>query len=44
METTNTIRIPHPSKDLVAFIKEAQLNKQERINTMRKNFLKNLVP
>ncbi len=30
METTNTIRIPNPSRELVAFIKEAQQEKKER--------------
>lgn len=32
METTNTIRIPNPSKELVAFIKEAQQEKKERMD------------
>ena len=40
METTNTIRIPNPSKDLVAFIEKAQLRKKERMKTMRDNFIK----
>lgn len=31
MKTTSTIHIPNPSKDLVAFIKEAQKAKQERM-------------
>ncbi len=31
METTNTIRIQHPSRELVAFIKEAQQQKKERM-------------
>lgn len=31
METTNTIRISNPSKELVAFIKEAQHEKKERM-------------
>ncbi len=31
METTGTIRIPHPTKELVAFIEEAQQQKQERM-------------
>ena len=39
METTNTIRIPHPSKELVAFIEKAQHQKKERMKMMRENFL-----
>lgn len=31
METTNTIRIVTPSKELVAFINEAQQEKRERM-------------
>lgn len=31
METTNTIRIPNPSKELVAFIEKAQQQKKERM-------------
>ncbi len=31
METTNTIRIPNPSRELVAFIKKAQQEKKERM-------------
>ena len=31
METTNTIRIPNPSRELVAFIKEAQHQKKEHM-------------
>ncbi len=31
MKTTNTIRIPNPPKELVAFIKEAQQEKKERM-------------
>ena len=31
METTNTIHIPNPSKELVAFIKEVQKEKKERM-------------
>ena len=34
METTNTIRIPNPSKELVAFIKEAQKHKKERMEAV----------
>lgn len=39
METTNTIRIPNPSKELVAFIAKAQQQKKERMNKMRNKFL-----
>lgn len=38
METTNTIRISNPSKELVAFIEKAQLQKDERIKNMRQRF------
>lgn len=31
METTNTIRIPKPSRELVAFIERAQRQKKERM-------------
>lgn len=31
METTDTIRITHPSKELVAFIAKAQQQKKERM-------------
>ncbi len=31
METSNTIRIPNPSKELVAFIEKAQQQKRERM-------------
>ncbi len=31
METTNTIRIPNPSKELVAFMEKAQQQKKERM-------------
>ncbi len=31
MKTTNIIQIPNPSKELVAFIKEAQQKKRERM-------------
>lgn len=31
METTNTIRIPHPSKELVAFIEKAQQQKKAHL-------------
>ena len=31
METTNTILIPNPSRELVAFINETQRKKKERM-------------
>ena len=31
MKTTNTIHIPNPSKELVAFIEDAQKRKKERM-------------
>lgn len=31
METTNTIHIPNPSKEFVAFIEKAQQQKKERM-------------
>ena len=40
METTNTIRILNPSKELVAFIEKAQKRKKERIDNMRESFLR----
>lgn len=40
METTNTIRIPNPSKELVAFIEEAQVLKRERMTKLRNKYLK----
>lgn len=40
METTNTIRIPNPSKELIAFIKKTQQQKEERMKMMRERFLK----
>ncbi|MDE6265701.1 MAG: hypothetical protein K2M11_11250 [Paramuribaculum sp.] len=39
METTDTIRIPNPSKELVAFIERAQDRKKERTDRMREKFL-----
>ena len=39
METTKTIRIPNPSKELVAFIEKAQQQKKERLKLMRERFL-----
>lgn len=32
METTNVIRIPHPSEELVAFLKKTQAEKRERLD------------
>lgn len=40
METTNTIRIPNPSPELVAFLKAAQERKRERMQNMRERFHK----
>lgn len=34
METTQTIRIPNPSKELVAFIEDAQRQKRERMKAV----------
>lgn len=34
METANTILIPNPSKELVAFIEKAQSHKAERLNVI----------
>ena len=34
MKPTDTIRIPNPSKELVAFIKEAQQAKKERMKVI----------
>ena len=34
MKTTDTIRIPNTSKGLVAFIKEAQQEKKERMKNI----------
>ena len=34
MEPPNTIRIPHPSKELVAFIEKAQQQKKEQLKTI----------
>ena len=34
METTNAIRIPNPSKELVAFIEKAQQKKKERMKNI----------
>lgn len=41
METTNTIRITHPTKELVAFIEKAQSLKDDRLRKMREKFLQN---
>ena len=40
MEKTNTIRIPNPSQELVAFIEKAQQQKKERMKMMRDSFQK----
>lgn len=40
MKTTNTIKIPNPSKELVAFIEKAQQQKKARMEMMRERFLK----
>lgn len=40
METTNTIRIPNPSKELVAFMEKVQQQKKERMQQMRERFIK----
>lgn len=34
METPNTIHIPNPSKELVAFIEKAQHQKRERMKSI----------
>lgn len=38
MKTTNTIRIPNPSAELVAFIQKAQDDKRERMKRLRAQF------
>lgn len=38
METTNTIHIPHPSPELVAFLKESQERKRKRMDELRERF------
>ncbi len=40
METTEVIRIPNPSKELVAFIEKAQKRKKECMVKMRERFSK----
>lgn len=40
METTNTIRIPNPSKELVAFIEKAQQEKRERMRIICEKYRK----
>lgn len=42
METTNTIRIPNPSKELVAFIEKAQLRKKEQMAKICDKYRKQL--
>lgn len=39
METTNTIRIPNPSRELVAFMKGAQQQKKERMKKSVRNIV-----
>ncbi len=39
METTETLRIPNPSKELVAFIEKANQRKKERAKQMREKYL-----
>lgn len=43
METTDAIRIPNPSRELVAFIKEAQKDKRERMKKICDNY-RNILP
>lgn len=40
METTNTIRILNPSKELVAFIEKAQQQKKERMEKICEKYRK----
>lgn len=40
MKTTDTIRIPNPSMELVAFIKEAQQQKKERMQQICNKYRK----
>lgn len=40
METTNTIRIPNPSRELVAFIKEGQQEKKEHMKKICEKYRK----
>ena len=42
MKTTETIQIPNPSKGLVAFIKEAQQEKKERMKNVCDKYRKQL--
>lgn len=39
METTNIIRIPNPSPELVAFLKAAQERKRERMDDLIKRLM-----
>ena len=39
MKNPATIRIPNPSKELVAFLAKAEERKKERIKNMREKFL-----
>lgn len=40
MKTTDTIKIPNPSWELVAFIKEAQKEKKRRMKEICDNYRK----
>ena len=40
METTNTIHIPNPSKELVAFIEKAQQQKKDRMDKICEKYRK----
>lgn len=42
METTNTIRIPNPSKELVAFIEKAQQQKKQRMEEICNKYRKKI--
>jgi len=40
METTNTIKIPNPSRELVAFIEKVQQQKKERMQKICNKYRK----
>ena len=40
MQSTNTILIPHPSKELVAFLEKAQQRKKERMEIICEKYRK----
>ncbi len=42
METTNTIKIPNPTKELVAFIEKAQQQKKERMKSICDKYRKSI--